>query len=171
MGFSRREQLEWVAISFSRGSSQTQGLNPDLLHCRQILYHLNHQGSPLMYTEVAIFFVCCRPGLVFCSWRDPCVIWQGGPVTTRQLASLQFAEMESSHRVHVPFLLSPPVDEKQVTVVLTLKGRGHSRAGFTDFGCVHHGESPGSPVLLSRTCFQVVTSHLRFAEPSPRPTP
>ena len=24
----------------------TQGLNPGLLHCRQILYHLNHQGSP-----------------------------------------------------------------------------------------------------------------------------
>ena len=24
-----------------------QGLNPGLLHCRQILYHLNHQESPL----------------------------------------------------------------------------------------------------------------------------
>ena len=23
-----------------------QGLNPDLLHCRQILYHLSHQGRP-----------------------------------------------------------------------------------------------------------------------------
>ena len=26
--------------------SPTQGLNPGLLHCRQILYHLSHQGSP-----------------------------------------------------------------------------------------------------------------------------
>ena len=25
----------------------TQGLNPGLLHCRQTLYHLSHQGSPL----------------------------------------------------------------------------------------------------------------------------
>ena len=25
----------------------TQGLNPDLPHCRQKLYHLSHQGSPL----------------------------------------------------------------------------------------------------------------------------
>ena len=25
---------------------QTQGSNLGLLHCRQILYHLNHQGSP-----------------------------------------------------------------------------------------------------------------------------
>ena len=24
----------------------TQGLNPDFLHWRQILYHLSHQGSP-----------------------------------------------------------------------------------------------------------------------------
>ena len=25
---------------------RTQGLNPGLLHCRQILYHLSHQGNP-----------------------------------------------------------------------------------------------------------------------------
>ena len=24
----------------------TQGLNPDLSHCRQMLYHQSHQGSP-----------------------------------------------------------------------------------------------------------------------------
>ena len=28
------------------GVFPTQGLNPGLLHCRQILYHLNHQRSP-----------------------------------------------------------------------------------------------------------------------------
>ena len=38
--------LEWVAIPFSRGIFLTQGLNPGLLYCRQILYHLSHQGSP-----------------------------------------------------------------------------------------------------------------------------
>ena len=38
--------VEWEAISFSRGSSLTQGLNLGLLHCRQILYHLTHQRSP-----------------------------------------------------------------------------------------------------------------------------
>ena len=27
----------------------TQGSNPGLLHCRQILYHLNHRGSPITY--------------------------------------------------------------------------------------------------------------------------
>ena len=30
-----------------QGSFPTQGLNPGLLHCRQILYSLSHQGSPV----------------------------------------------------------------------------------------------------------------------------
>ena len=29
-----------------QGIFETQGLNLGLLHCRQILYHLSHQGSP-----------------------------------------------------------------------------------------------------------------------------
>ena len=47
-GIFQVRKLEWVAISFSRGSSwsrdQTQGSN--LLHCRRILYCLSHEGSP-----------------------------------------------------------------------------------------------------------------------------
>ena len=31
--------------SLLQGIIQTQGLNPGLLHCRQIVYHLSHQGS------------------------------------------------------------------------------------------------------------------------------
>ena len=37
--------LEWVAIPLL-----TQGSNPGLLPCRQILYHLSHQESPLKWT-------------------------------------------------------------------------------------------------------------------------
>ena len=36
--------LEWVAFLFSRGSFPTQGWNPGLPHCRQILYQLTHKG-------------------------------------------------------------------------------------------------------------------------------
>ena len=32
--------------SLLQGNVLTQGSNPGLLHCRQILYHLRHQGSP-----------------------------------------------------------------------------------------------------------------------------
>ena len=38
--------LEWVAMSSSRGIFPTQGRNPDLPHCGQILYQLSHMGSP-----------------------------------------------------------------------------------------------------------------------------
>ena len=33
--------LEWVAMPFSRGIFPTQGWNPSLPHCRQILYCLS----------------------------------------------------------------------------------------------------------------------------------
>ena len=36
LGFLQARILEWIAVSFSRGS---QGLNPGLLLGRQILYH------------------------------------------------------------------------------------------------------------------------------------
>ena len=49
-GILQAKILEWVAIPFSRESSeprdQTHISNPHLLHCRQILYHLSYQGSP-----------------------------------------------------------------------------------------------------------------------------
>ena len=39
--------LEWIAIPFSRGSSQPRDQTRGLLHCKQILYCLSYQGSPL----------------------------------------------------------------------------------------------------------------------------
>ena len=43
---SMRRSLEGVGISSSKGFFPTQELNLGLLYCRQILYHLSHQGSP-----------------------------------------------------------------------------------------------------------------------------
>ena len=34
------------SLSLLQGIFPTQGSNPGLLHCRQILYQLSHQGSP-----------------------------------------------------------------------------------------------------------------------------
>ena len=34
------------SLSFLQGIFPTQASNPDLQHCRQILYQLSHQGSP-----------------------------------------------------------------------------------------------------------------------------
>ena len=47
LGIFQVRILEWVAIhSLLQEIFLTQGLNLGLLHCRQILYCLNHQGSP-----------------------------------------------------------------------------------------------------------------------------
>ena len=45
MGFSRQEY--WSGLPFpSQRIFLIQGSNPDLLHCRQTLYPVNHQESP-----------------------------------------------------------------------------------------------------------------------------
>ena len=52
-GILQARILEWVAMPSSRGIFPTQGSNPGLLHCRQILYQLSHQGSPRILEWVA----------------------------------------------------------------------------------------------------------------------
>ena len=39
------------SLSLLQGIFPTQGLNPALLHCRQILYQLSYQGSPCSVTK------------------------------------------------------------------------------------------------------------------------
>jgi len=46
-GILQARILEWVAIFLLQGIFLTQGLNPGLLHCRQILCHLSHQECPV----------------------------------------------------------------------------------------------------------------------------
>ena len=48
MGFSRQEY--WSGFPcLLQGIFLTQGSNPGLLHCRQIIYCLSHQGSPIFF--------------------------------------------------------------------------------------------------------------------------
>ena len=79
MGFSRQEH--WSGChALLQGIFPTQGSNPDLRHCRWILYHLSYQGSPRMLEWVAYPFsrgtsqprnwtrVCCIADGFFTSW-------------------------------------------------------------------------------------------------------
>ena len=68
------------SLSLFQGIFPTQGLNPGLLHCRQILYQLSHKGSPKMLEWVAYPFssgsswprnrtrVSCIAGWFFTNW-------------------------------------------------------------------------------------------------------
>ena len=44
------------SLSLLQGIFPTQGLNPGFLHCRQILYQLNHKGNPTILEWVAYPF-------------------------------------------------------------------------------------------------------------------
>ena len=47
-GILQTSILEWVAVPFSRGSSQPRDRTPGLPHCRQILYQLSHHREALL---------------------------------------------------------------------------------------------------------------------------
>ena len=55
-GILQARVLEWVAYPFVQGIFPTQGLNPGLSHCRQILYKPSHKGSPRILEGVAYPF-------------------------------------------------------------------------------------------------------------------
>ena len=52
-------------LSLLQGIFPTQGLNPGLQHCRQILYCLSHQGSPVLLLLLLSHFshvrLCATP--------------------------------------------------------------------------------------------------------------
>ena len=70
------------SLSLLQGIFPTQGSNSGLLHCRQILYLLNHQGSP-RNSGMALWGPCCSRGVRTDS-RFPCLLHEVG-----QLHSLQ----------------------------------------------------------------------------------
>ena len=55
-GILQARILEWVAFSLLQGIFPTQGSNPDLPHCRRILYQLSHKGSSRILERVAYPF-------------------------------------------------------------------------------------------------------------------
>ena len=67
-GISRARILEWVAISFSGDfldtgiEPGTQGLNPHLLHRKQILYSLSHQRNAISHSFQFSRSVVCDSG-------------------------------------------------------------------------------------------------------------
>ena len=79
-GILQARLLEWEAFPLSRGSFPTQGSNPGLPHCRQILYQLSQKGSPRILEWVAYPFsrisswprnqteVSCNAGRFFTNW-------------------------------------------------------------------------------------------------------
>ena len=79
-GIPQARILQWESLFLLQGIFPTQGSNPDLPHCRWILYQLSHKGSPRILEWVAYPFssqsshprkwtrVSCIAGGFFTSW-------------------------------------------------------------------------------------------------------
>ena len=75
-----RQNTEVGSLFLLQGIIPTQGSNPGLPHCRQILYQLSHKGSPRILEWVAYSFsrgssqprnrtgVFCNAGWFFTNW-------------------------------------------------------------------------------------------------------
>ena len=57
MGFSRQEY--WSGLPFLQGIFLTQGSNLGVQNCREILYCLSHQGSPVFHAAAAKLLQSC----------------------------------------------------------------------------------------------------------------
>ena len=58
------------SLSLPRGIFPTQGFNPGLPHCRQILYQLTHKGSPLSSRRSSNFTSLMKPDLMIQTPHD-----------------------------------------------------------------------------------------------------
>ena len=115
-------QKTWVSsCSLLQGIFPTQGSNTGLPHCRQILYHLRHQGSPRMLEWVAYPLsggssqprnwtgVSCIAGGFFTSWdsshfssHDNSHITRSGIVLISFFMTLNFWSIQASCFVECP---------------------------------------------------------------------
>ena len=71
-GILRARILEWGTIPLHQGICLAQGLNLSLLHCRQIIYCLSHQGNlwdHLTSAQKTTFCISSSEGML--------LIWKG----------------------------------------------------------------------------------------------
>ena len=90
--------------SFLQGIFPSQGSNPSLLHCRQLPYCLNHQGSPLRCFSPAQHFVTLWTARLFCPQGYSRQEYWGG------LPCPPAGDLPNPHLVHLPHrqASSPP---------------------------------------------------------------
>ena len=102
-----------VSLSLLQGIFPTQGLNWSLLHCRQILYQLSHQGSPRILESVSLsllqwIFPTQESNQGVLHYRQILYTELSGKLTTRRTISKQLLEQISPQAVGTLFWCLPP---------------------------------------------------------------
>ena len=124
MGISPGKSTEVVCQALLQGVFPTQGLNPGLLHCRQIPYQLSYQGSPELEWK----------------WKLLSHVWLFA--TPWIIQSMKFSRPEYWKRVAFPFSRgsSQPRDWTQVS---RIAGRFFtSWATREEFECLTLNQTP-----------------------------
>ena len=70
---AEHQRIDALELWYWRSLFPTQGINPGLPHCRQILYHLSHQGSPIIVADKIQslhFSLVAQSCLTFCDPMD-----------------------------------------------------------------------------------------------------
>ena len=143
-GILQTRILEWIA--FLQGIFPTQGLNPGLPHCRQILYQLSHKGRPRIQEWVAYPFSSgssqCRN-----QTRVSCIV---GGFFTNWASLLKFMSTESvmpsNHVILHWCLLLLPSNLSQHQGLFQWVGSLH----LTERGSLEKGMANHSSILASR---------------------
>ena len=127
-GISQARILEWEAVPFSRGSPCQRRGDRTQVWIRQILYHLNPQGSPDLGLNhcgsLTSSVLRTKKEKVFCafqeSWKEKCIYWniRNDPINffvdTRerlllQLSHVSHVQLCGPHRWQPTRLLPPGI--------------------------------------------------------------
>ena len=101
MGFSR--QGYWSGLPCPPpGDPPNQGLKPGVPHCRRILYHLSHQGSPFS----SIYHVKILEGLIFKVIKICVLIYLDNLKSYQYILLIYFTEMQMSKITALSLLIS-----------------------------------------------------------------
>ena len=130
-----------------QGIFPTQGLNPGLPHCRQILYQLSHQGSPRILEWVAYPFSSgsSPPGIepgspalqVDSLPAEPPYSHYGAVITTVHLQNFSSSQTETLYPLNWNI---PWRREWQATLVF-LPGKFHGQRSLVGYSPWGHKES------------------------------
>ena len=137
-----------------QGIFPTQGLDPGLLHCRQILHHLSHHGSPFPMAEPVQFLVKCDLIHFILLLNSPV-----GSDLTQTLCCLPLIPSEPyphwSHQSCYCYLKTPPLD---VHVALSLIFSQCSSNTTNSFLLFYISLQYFSPLNIKSILFFVVSS-------------
>ena len=98
------------SLSLLQGIFPTQGSNPGLPHCRQILYQLRHKGSSRILEWVAYSFSRgisptqeLNRGLLRCGWILYQLSYQGSPHQYLKHLHLYMPHTDTQTHTHTPY--------------------------------------------------------------------